>query len=57
MNMPYNLLLEKIDKVKKIDLMDFLVESEFSTKDEITSLRKRFESYGDAKDKIKPFLQ
>lgn len=56
MNYPYGMLLKRVENSEKIDLMDFLVESEYKTREEVDELIKRFEHFEDAKEKVKEFV-
>jgi len=55
MGYPYKFLKKRIESSDKVDLMDFLVDSEYLTSQEIKDLIDRFESFQDAsrlKDKL-----
>ena len=56
MNYPYEFLLKRINNSKKIDLTDFLVESNIYSKNEMDNLIERFDDNIDAKEKINQFL-
>jgi Fe-S-cluster containining protein len=52
MNYPYDKLLKRIANSGKIDLMDFLVESGYKTKEEIDELIVGFNDFKDAKERV-----
>jgi|TARA_B100001971_G_scaffold189118_1_gene190947 Fe-S-cluster containining protein len=52
MNYPYDKLLKRAENSEKVDLMDFLVEKNIKTREEIDELVKRFDDNTDAKEKL-----
>jgi len=57
LNYPYDKLLKRIENSSKIDFTDFLVKQAMISKGDMEKTIERFESYQDAKDKLKPFLE
>ncbi len=57
MNYPYKYLLRRIINSEKIDLMDFLVQEDIKSGDEIERLINRLDNNIDGKEKIKEFLE
>ena len=51
-NYPYEFLLKRINNSEHIDLMDFLIEIKYKTKQEIDNLLDKFESYEEAKQRL-----
>ncbi len=56
MNLPYAELLERVDRARKIDFTDFLVECGHLQREEMDALIGRFDENSEAKEKIAPFL-
>lgn len=52
-NYPYEFLLKRINNSEKTDFMDFLVESNYKTREEVNKLINKFENFEDARKKIK----
>ena len=56
MDYPYKFLLKRIQNTEKTDLMDFLMEKNIKTAEEVENLIKRFDNNLDAKEKLKEFI-
>jgi hypothetical protein len=57
MKLSYDELLEKIQNSKKVDFTDFIVDNAMISKGDMENMIKRAETFEDAKEKIRPFLQ
>ncbi len=51
-NYPYGKLLKRLENTEKIDLMDFLVESGYKTREEVDELIRRFEGMLDGMERV-----
>ncbi|MBW2980974.1 YkgJ family cysteine cluster protein [Candidatus Woesearchaeota archaeon] len=57
MNYPYEFLKKRIDNAEKIDFSDFLVESNYTSREEMDRLINHFDNNIEAKGKIKEFIK
>tara|TARA_Y100000310_G_scaffold333517_1_gene411235 strand:- start:313 stop:1104 length:792 start_codon:yes stop_codon:yes gene_type:complete len=56
MNYPYDKLMKRVENSVSVDFMDYLIEKNIKSEDEIQGLIERFDGNLDAKEKIEGFL-
>jgi Fe-S-cluster containining protein len=57
MNYPYEFLMKRMKNAEKIDFTDFLVESNYISKEDMDKLINHFDNNIEAKGKIKEFIE